>query len=407
MRVGAGERDFAGGGAPRGDGERADFAAEVPLVAHVVFALRMGGLENGLVNLINATPPSRYRHAVICLTDHDAFASRIRRNDVPVIDLGKRPGHDLRMYRRMWRTLRDLRPTIFHTRNFAALDSQLVAALAGVRWRVHGEHGRDVFDLALDNARQLAVRKVVRPLVHRFVPLSRDLESYLRERVGVAPERISRICNGVDSERFHPLRGPRSFPAVSGLPADAIVIGAVGRMEEVKDPLNLARAFVQVAAARPALRTRLRLVMLGGGRLSGEVHACLEEGGVADLAWLPGARDDVPALLRAFDVFALPSQAEGISNTVLEAMASGVPVVATDVGGNAELLVDGETGVLVPSRDAGALAEALLTYVDDAALRRDHGAAGRARVESTFSLDAMVGAYLDLYDGLVGQPIAR
>ncbi|HTK69753.1 MAG TPA: glycosyltransferase, partial [Candidatus Eisenbacteria bacterium] len=115
-------------------------------------------------------------------------------------------------------------------------------------------------------------------------------------------------------------------------------------------------------------------------------------------AWLPGSREDVPEQLRGFDVFALPSRAEGISNTILEAMATGLPTVVTDVGGNPELVRDGETGWLVPSADPAALAEGLARYVENPALAREHGASGRARAEREFSLTAMVERYLSVYD---------
>ena len=136
------------------------------------------------------------------------------------------------------------------------------------------------------------------------------------------------------------------------------------------------------------------------------------------LAWLPGARDDVAQALRSFDAFVLPSLAEGISNTILEAMASGLPVIATRVGGNAELVDDGTTGTLVPSADAEALAQAMLRYARDPELARAQGRAGRARAERLFSLDAMVAQYTALYDRLLddrrgvasadaGRPAAR
>ncbi len=116
-------------------------------MAHVIHGLRTGGLENGLVNLINRTPSERYRHAVVCLTGYDRFAERIERDDVPLVALGKREGKDPGLYLRTWHRLRQLRPEIVHTRNLGTLDMLLPAWLAGVPIRVHGEHGRDMVDL--------------------------------------------------------------------------------------------------------------------------------------------------------------------------------------------------------------------------------------------------------------------
>jgi len=170
-------------------------------------------------------------------------------------------------------------------------------------------------------------------------------------------------------------------------------------MQEVKDPLTLARAFVRLVER--GFASKACLVLVGDGPLLEEVHKVLQEADASRHAWLMGSREDVPSLLRAFDVFALSSRVEGISNTILEAMASGLPVVATRVGGNGELVEDGVTGALVPSRDPGALADVLARCIDEKGLRGEQGRAGRARAEKEFGLDAMVARYLGVYDGLL------
>jgi sugar transferase (PEP-CTERM/EpsH1 system associated) len=373
-----------------------------PLIAHVIFRLGVGGLENGLVNLINRLPAERYRHAVVCLTDATEFRRRIERPDVTVHELHRRPGHDLRVPIAQFRLFRSLRPAIVHTRNLAAIESQIPAWLAGVPARVHSEHGWDVFDPDGTRRKYQWLRRAHRPFVHRFVGLSSQLVAYLRDRVGVPERRLLHICNGVDTARFAPAPGgPAPIP---GCPFEAgrfVLIGTVGRMHGVKDQLTLARAFLQLVETDPAAATRARLVMVGEGPLRGEARALLESRGAGDLAWLPGERADVPDVLRGLDLFVLPSQAEGISNTILEAMASGLPVVATAVGGNPELVVDGECGRLVPPTDPTAMAQALAAYLRDRAMLRAHGAAARRRAESQFGIDTMVRRYRDLYDGLL------
>jgi len=180
-------------------------------------------------------------------------------------------------------------------------------------------------------------------------------------------------------------------------------------LEQVKDPLNLARAFVQALQLAPTKRAKMRLVVVGDGALYSDARSIIEKAGLADLAWFPGERSDVPEVLRGLDCFALPSLAEGISNTILEAMATGLPVIATDVGGNREL-VDGHTGAIVPAADPHALALQMLAYARDPEAARAAGRAGRARVERDFSLDSMLGRYRALYERLLGEnvePLAR
>jgi sugar transferase (PEP-CTERM/EpsH1 system associated) len=380
-----------------------------PLIAHVVYGFAVGGLENGVVNLINHLPARMYRHAVVALTEvADEFARRIERSDVEVIALHKPAGHGFRIFPQLHGVFRRLAPAIVHTRNLAALEATLPAWLAGVPARVHGEHGWDVGDIDGRSAKHRLVRRAYRPFVTRYVALSRHLEAYLRSAVGVPADRVTQIYNGVDTARFFPARGGRAPVAGSPFADPRLrVIGTVGRMQTVKDPLNLVRAFVLLLEREPSLRGIARLAMIGDGPLRREAQAVLAHAGVADLAWLPGERSDVPEILRGIDCFVLPSLAEGISNTILEAMASGLPVIATAVGGNPELIEAGRTGELVPPGDAGALAQAMRRYVRDPAVASEAGWAGRERVERLFSLDRMLGSYDEIYRRLLDARAGR
>jgi sugar transferase (PEP-CTERM/EpsH1 system associated) len=375
------------------------------LVVHVVYRFDTGGLENGLVNLINHITPGAYRHVVVALSEVvPDFARRIKRNDVEFVSLHKPPGHGAKLYPRLFKMFGELRPAIVHTRNLAALECQVPAALAGVPVRIHGEHGRDVGDLDGTRLRYQWMRRAYRPFVHNYVALSRDLARYLENKVGVPARRIAQIYNGVDLARFHSSAGQRTL--IAGCPfsdPSLFIVGTVGRMQRVKAQTVLAQAFVRALQIEPTLRHRLRLVMVGEGPLRAEAQAALAAAGVGDLTWLPGERSDVPDVMRGLDCFVLPSLAEGISNTILECMATGLPVLATDVGGNAELVVAGTTGDIVPAGDVEALATGLIRMAADPARSAAMGRAGRARVEQNFSLPAMVGAYQDLYDRMLAE----
>lgn len=370
--------------------------AQCPLIAHVVFRLDVGGLENGVVNLINGLPDHRYRHAIIAITDHTDFAGRIRRPGVAIYALHKPPGNSMRMQWRLWRLLRHLKPAIVHTRNLGTLEVQLVASLAGVPVRIHGEHGRDVGDLDGSNRKNQWLRRLYSPFVHHYVTVSQNLADYLTETVGIAASRVTRLCNGVDTDKFHPGESRQTLPHFVN--SDSFVVGTAGRMQTVKNQPLLAQAFIRALQIRPEARARLRLAMVGDGPLRAEVTTLLERAGMADLAWLPGSRDDVAELMRAMDLFVLPSLTEGISNTILEAMATGLPVLATNVGGNPELVRHGSTGVLVPVSNVDAMAEEILAYYDDALRTRRHGQAARARAVDDFSLAGMVDRYQAIYD---------
>ena len=374
------------------------------LILHIVYRFSTGGLENGVVNLINRLPANRWRHGVVALTEVSAmFQARIERSDTLFIGLDKGPGHAVKLYPQLFRLFRELRPAIVHTRNLAALEASIPATLAGVPVRVHGEHGRDVEDLDGLNRKYQWMRRIYSPFVTRYIALSADLEDYLRTRVGIAPQRIEQIYNGVDTQRFYPSTNGRAM--IRGCPfqdPSLWLVGSVGRLVGMKDPVNLARAFLHALDLHPAARQRMRLVVVGDGALRGEFEQLLRDAGALDLAWFAGDRRDVSDIMRGLDCFVLPSLVEGVSNAILEAMASGLPIVATRVGGNAELIEQGMTGRIVTRADHTALASEIVAYFAEPATARQHGRAGRDRVERGFSLDRMVERYSVLYSNILG-----
>lgn len=371
-----------------------------PLVMHVVHAFDVGGLENGVVNLINHMPRQHYRHAVVALTQIGAFKDRIRASDVVFVGLNKQPGHGVRLYPAMYRLMRRMRPAIVHTRNLAALEMMIPARAARIPVRIHGEHGRDVGDLDGSSWRHQWMRRAYSQFVHHYVALSRELAAYLSQRIRIPASRISQIYNGVDTHRFTPCNGRDAIVNGPFNDPGLFVFGWVGRMAAVKNPVLLARAFIALRELDPSA-THTRLIMAGDGPCAHEVSEVIRTSGLANDVWMPGSQDDVPRLLRGMDCFVLPSLAEGISNTILEAMASGLPVIATDVGGNGELVLQGITGTLLPTESPSAMAKAMLETVRDTAAARAAGAAGRARAIAEFSLDGMVGRYRALYDALL------
>ncbi|HNE14386.1 MAG TPA: TIGR03088 family PEP-CTERM/XrtA system glycosyltransferase [Rhodocyclaceae bacterium] len=369
------------------------------LVMHVVYSFAVGGLENGVVNLINRMDRTRFRHIVVALTQCEPlFCARVQVPDVEFVALHKPPGQGVKIYPALFRLFRAYRPDVVHTRNLAALEATVPAWVAGVPVRIHGEHGWDVSDPHGTRAKFRWMRRLYRPFVTHYIALSGQILSYLVRAVGIPDRRAERICNGVDVARFTP-RGARRA-ALEGSPFNDpayFVIGTVGRLQAVKDQLNLMRAFARMRQLDATHSESVRLVLAGDGPLRGRIEDEIRTLGLNGRVWMAGERSDVPRMMSGFDLFVLPSQTEGISNTILEAMAAGLPVVATDVGGNGELVADGESGALVPPQDSQRLADKLLEYVRDPLRGRAEGHAGRLRVEANFSLDGMVKRYADLY----------
>lgn len=373
--------------------------AQAPLVVHLIYRLDFGGLENLMVERINRMPAQAYRHAIVCLTGYTDFAKKISRPDVEIYALDKQPGLSLGTHAALWKLLRRLKPAILHSYNLSAIEYAPAAILAGVPIRINGAHGRDHNDPHGTNRKHNFLRRAMLPFYDCCYANSASMQDWNRDVIKV-PEHKSRLLpNGIDSDKFHP-RAAGQDRALDVFPHDAIVIGAVGRIQDVKDHASLVTAFVLLRERLPQLRAQLRLAIVGDGPLLAKLRAQVAAAGVDDAVWLPGSRNDVADVLRSIDIFAMSSIAEGTPGSALEAMCAGLPVVGTRVGGLPEVIEDGVTGALVPASSPAAMAAALERYVLDPALRAVHGEAGRMRVHRKYNMAAMVAAYQSLYDSL-------
>lgn len=366
-------------------------------VVHVVYSFSVGGLENIIVQLINRLPVDRFEHVLVSLTIFGEFAQRIHQPGVRLIALDKGPGHAVPLYPRIWRLFRQLKPDVVHTCNLAALEVVPLAWAAGVPLRIHAEHGWDAHDPQGKNPKYQRLRRIYRPFVSHYVSVSKDLDDYLAKAIGVTAHRRSLVANGVDTDVFAPVTSPvppEGFPFV---PRGHWLLGTVGRLQTVKNQPFLAQAFVRLLAVHPDAAQRVRLVMVGDGPLRAEVERILVEAGVQHLAWLPGARQDVAAILQCLDCFVLPSLTEGTSCTLQEAMATGLPTVATAVGGTPDLLQDGCTGQLVRPGDVDGMAQALWAYMSDPVMAQRHGSLARQHALQRFALAGMISRYDALF----------
>ena len=369
------------------------------LIAHVIPTLRVAGLENVVARLTDQLRAG-LRHVVVTPAGDGPMRARFP-EDVPVIAMAEQHRPDRWNALRMARLFRSLRPDIVHSRNWSCVDAIIGARLAGVPIVIHSEHGREASDPEGRNRTRRIGRRLLAPMVSQFVTVSRDLARWLIEDIGVPGRKVLSICNGVDTRRFVPGER-RAARAALGLGSEHVVIGTVGRLDPVKDQAGLLKAFSQLAEDPRAL-----LLIVGDGPCRKDLEATVDALGLGRRVRLLGERNDVAAVLSAMDVFVLCSVGEGMSNTILEAMATGLPVVATRVGGNPELVTDGNTGFLVEARSPDALAASLRRYLEDPTLLAEHGRAARDHIEAEFSLERMVGGYERLYRRLLEQRARR
>jgi glycosyltransferase involved in cell wall biosynthesis len=353
-------------------------------VAHVVGQLAVGGMEKLLAEIARHADPARFDLRFVSLGGRGPVAEEIEACGWPVTTLDKRGGVRPGVVAWLARLFAGWSPDVVHTHNTPALLYAAPAArLARVGAVIHTRHGRD----CRSGRRQRLAFRLATLLADRVVCVSDD-SLRLSAAEGVAGKRLRRIWNGIDLDRFA-YRGP-----AAGGP-----VVMVARLSPEKNAACLLKAARLVANEFPAFR----LEVAGDGRCLPDLRRQAAETGLGETVRFLGEVRDVPAVLARAAAFVLPSLSEGVSLTLLEAMARGLPVVATAVGGTPEVVADGETGFLVPSDDPAALAARLLDLVRDPALGRRMGLAGRRRVEADFGVRGM----LDRYEGIYREVLAR
>jgi len=362
-------------------------------ILHVLHAFSAGGLENGVVNLINGSP-EHFVHELCLLSRKGEFTDRLTR-PVLVHEMNKSAGNGMRIILQLRELFRTCNADIIHTRNWAAFDGVMAACLAPRPVLIHGEHGRDISDPFGQIYRRNLARRVLAFRAKKFVAVSRELYTWLKRTVRIPPNKLTFIPNGVDMDRFSPGRDSK-LRAELGIGEDEFVIGSVARLDPVKNHIGLIQA-VQLLQHRGC---PVRLVIVGDGPLRAEIECCLRRSSFTYEPVLLGYRPDVERIYRMFDIFVLNSFAEGMSNTLLEAMASELPVICTAVGGNAELVTHGRTGILVPAGADQTLADAIEQYLISPHDRKSYAADARRFAVNTFSIRRMIDAYSALYESV-------
>lgn len=356
-------------------------------IVHVLSSYGVGGQERVALDLAIGQKARGHTVGVISLAPppDGAMAEEFASAGIDVERVAKRGGLDATLVPRLARALRARRADVVHTHNplpliYGAPAARLVGAAA-----VHTKHGVNPGGRGQRLLRQTAAR-----FVHEFVAVSDTTTAQARAQRDVSDRKLHTIDNGIRLSRYAPDPEARAAARVELGLGDAWVVGTVGRLDAFKNQALLVRAMA------PILSSRVRLVIVGEGTGRPEVEAAIAA--LPDPRWvvMTGRRMDVPRLVHAFDVFALSSKSEGLPLVVPEAMAAGLPIVTTNVGGLPSVVDDGVTGLVVPV-DEAALAKALATLESDRERARTMGAAARAAALARFDYDRMVDAYLALY----------
>jgi len=365
-------------------------------VLHVVLSLGTGGLENGVINIVNGIDRDKFEIDVVCLFDSGALAKRISNSETNVYFQSKTKNSIAASVLFVRKLCRINQYDIIHTHGWATLLAGYLATrlLFNAPIILNGEHGTLYFS-------RLRQRLTLRYLFNRValnLSVSMALSNEICRRYRIPKENFKVIHNGVNSRLFQPDAKLRNVTRKSiSLAENDLLLGSVGRLVEVKNYPSLIRAFSIILEECPAAK----LLLVGDGPEEQNLRNLAEELDVSTRVIFLGRRDNVAALMSILDVFILPSFREGMSNTVLEAMSSGLPVVTTNTGGNPEIVAHGETGYLFEVDDIDGLAGRLKLLLSSDATRRKIGANAREYILSNHSLEVMVSNYENTYQQLL------
>jgi len=365
-------------------------------VIHLITALGAGGAENGIINLVNNHHDSSVTSAICVFNGGGVLTERVNQSKTKIFELDKKKkGNDYSLIFKLNRLFREWKPDIVHTHTWGTLCEGIIAAkLAYVPKIVHGEHG---------TIQSKPINKLVQKgfwyLPDQVLSVSLSHAKTLNHVIGFPLSKIHVIPNGVDTSKFYPLPSNGNKTEVIQKNSEGLTFGTIGRLMLIKNQVLLIKAFTNIVKSNP----EARLVLTGDGPLRDELEQKAKSLSLEKNISFLGRRSDIPSILRNMDVFILPSLSEGMSNTILEAMSTGKPVIATDVGGNSELVVPDETGILVPSDDVKALETAMRIFINAPELIKKMGAAGRKKVIKSFSIQSMVNNYEALYQDLMNQ----
>jgi sugar transferase (PEP-CTERM/EpsH1 system associated) len=364
-------------------------------ILHVVNSLDVGGMENILINLINHMDENKFEHTVCCIARRGAMGDRIKKN-VVIHEMKKGNNADYILPLKIACVIRKENPDIVHTRNWSAIDGIIASAFAKKRKVIHDEHGRCSSDPKGLDVKRKWMRKILDRYVDRYVVVSDELQDWMNKFIGIQSDKIVRIQNSVDTTIFSPTEDKACAKIAIGLPSNSLVVGYVGRLDPVKNLDLLIKSFstlvTSVISKKPVL-----LIIIGSGPEEKKMRHTAKLYHIDKQVMFMGEHSNVHEFMHAMDIFAISSIAEGIPLTVLEAMASGLPVVATRVGGISEVVQDGKSGYLLDSGDDHAFSEKFRKYISDESLRTVHGRKGRELVEERYSLEKMIRQYENLY----------
>lgn len=351
-------------------------------------------MENGLINLINHLNPSNYCHHIFCLKSTGIFEKRIKNNNCKIVELNKKDGNDFSIPIALMKHFKKDNIDIVHLRGWPTLIEGIIAAkLCAIKRIIYGFHGRLMEDTNGLSLKRKIGEKFALKCVPFILTLNEQMGQQMYREFGLSKDKIHIIYNGVDTEKFFPNKRNKKIINEFNLYDEDFVLGFAGRLDAVKDLKTSIIAFSHFVKQN----VNSKMIIIGDGPEREKLLNLVEKHKLGKHIFITGYRNDVPKLLNLIDVYIQTSLYEGFSNTILEAMSTGLPIIATNVGGNSTLIQNGINGYIIPKQEPEILNKKLKILKNDYELRNRMKSNNIKAVNERYSLRKMIDEYDRFY----------
>jgi len=366
-------------------------------IAHVTHSFDAGGIENGIVNIINGLDWNNYFHLICCLTKSGDFEQRIKSSNITIIELNRRLGNDLRIPLKLAKKFKKYNVDIVHLRGWGTLIEGIMGAkLACIKKIIYGFHGRTFEGIKNEKKRRNYAEKFALNFVDKILTLSSNMKTDFCHRLNIPNKKIDIIHNGVDVAKFRPGIDISNLKKEFHIEKHDFIIGSVGRLDAVKDCDTLIQGFHLFNQRNE----NSKLIIVGDGPELSILKEIVSRTNLLHKVVFTGYRTNIPQMLNLMDIYVQTSLYEGFSNTILEAMAVGLPVITTDVGGNSFIVFDGINGYLIDPQNPSLLHEKLMYLSENRSIMQKMGVENRKTIVENFSVQKMIKKYHALYSNL-------
>ncbi len=361
-------------------------------IAHVTFDMQIGGAERVILNLVENTDIDRFDITILCIENHlGELGTQLKEKGIKIITFGRNPGFDFKLLKKIRGYIRQNKIEILHCHQYTPYTYGVLASFLLPCDVIFTEHGRFYPDVR--KFKRVMINPLLEKITKRITAISSATVSALIKYENFSSQKIDLVYNGLEDSKYN-ISASRNIKKEFDIPEDVYIIGTVARLDPIKNQKMMFHALKSIKEKIP----EIKLLVIGDGPERKSLENLVIELQLQENVVFTGFRNDVHLFYQIMDIFLLTSFSEGTAMTLIEAMASSLPCIVTDVGGNPEVVINNETGIVIPSDRHDLLTTTVCELLWDTAKIKKMGQAGRQRFEQNFTIEKMVDAYQKLYE---------